>query len=398
MCCGRCLDSRACVVAHGWAQILRCHSARSGGYPVSSRNPPRPRRSYPPACRSSTAPGGTRDRDPRGRSPGRRRRPAPPALPVLAPPARRAGLAPLPRLDGRHGRGLALRAVAALALREERRAAARRARRPRRRPVLRRPRGRHRPGRDDVDARAAADDQHDGALRRRRRVPARSPTRSTPTRSGATCCRCSATGVPTGPRHPHATRDSLHEHEMWAVEGLTHRYPTKVLAELLTTCPQYCGHCTRMDLVGNSTPQVEKLKFIAKPDTRLHDMLDYLRRSPGVRDVVVSGGDVANMPWARLEQFVVRAARDRQRARHPPGLEGVRGAAAALAAGRRPRRHGAGRDDGAQAWRRPRDPHPREQRQQRHAARRRGDQGDARGRGARRAQPGRPHARRQRHA
>jgi lysine 2,3-aminomutase len=56
------------------------------------------------------------------------------------------------------------------------------------------------------------------------------------------------------PSHPHATRDSLHEHDMWVAEGLTHRYPTKVLAELLSTCPQYCGHCTRMDLVGNSTP------------------------------------------------------------------------------------------------------------------------------------------------
>ena len=55
------------------------------------------------------------------------------------------------------------------------------------------------------------------------------------------------------PSHPHATRDSLHEHDMWVAEGLTHRYPTKVLAELLPTCPQYCGHCTRMDLVGNST-------------------------------------------------------------------------------------------------------------------------------------------------
>jgi lysine 2,3-aminomutase len=104
--------------------------------------------------------------------------------------------------------------------------------------------------------------------------------------------------------HPHATRDSLHEHEMWAVEGLTHRYPTKVLAELLPTCPQYCGHCTRMDLVGNSTPTVDKLKFVMKPDVRLHEMLDYLRANPGVREVVVSGGDVANMPWARLESFV----------------------------------------------------------------------------------------------
>jgi lysine 2,3-aminomutase len=91
---------------------------------------------------------------------------------------------------------------------------------------------------------------------------------------------------------------------MWAVEGLTHRYPTKVLAELLPTCPQYCGHCTRMDLVGNSTPTVEKLKFIAKPDARLTEMLDYLRANPGVRDVVVSGGDVANLPWNRLESFV----------------------------------------------------------------------------------------------
>ena len=62
------------------------------------------------------------------------------------------------------------------------------------------------------------------------------------------------------PSHPHAERDSLHEADMWAVEGLTHRYPTKVLAELIPTCPQYCGHCTRMDLVGNDTlpgPEVQ---------------------------------------------------------------------------------------------------------------------------------------------
>jgi lysine 2,3-aminomutase len=104
--------------------------------------------------------------------------------------------------------------------------------------------------------------------------------------------------------HPYAARDSLHEHEMWAVEGLTHRYPTKVLAELLSTCPQYCGHCTRMDLVGNSTPAVPKLRFELKPVDRQGLMLDYLRATPGVRDVVVSGGDVANLPFKNLEAFV----------------------------------------------------------------------------------------------
>jgi lysine 2,3-aminomutase len=108
------------------------------------------------------------------------------------------------------------------------------------------------------------------------------------------------------PSHPHATRDSLHEHEMWTVEGLTHRYPTKVLAEIVPTCPQYCGHCTRMDLVGNSTPVVPKLKFELKPLPRLDAMIDYLRANPAVRDVVVSGGDVANVPWKTLETFLAR--------------------------------------------------------------------------------------------
>ncbi|KUG54380.1 lysine 2,3-aminomutase [Serinicoccus chungangensis] len=106
--------------------------------------------------------------------------------------------------------------------------------------------------------------------------------------------------------HPYATRDSLHEHDMWVAEGLTHRYPTKVLAEMLPTCPQYCGHCTRMDLVGNSTPTVTKLKLAGKPVDRHTAILDYLRATPGVRDVVVSGGDVANMPWKNLESWLDR--------------------------------------------------------------------------------------------
>jgi lysine 2,3-aminomutase len=106
--------------------------------------------------------------------------------------------------------------------------------------------------------------------------------------------------------HPHASRDSLHEHDMWVAEGLTHRYPTKVLAELLSTCPQYCGHCTRMDLVGNSTPAVSKLKLELKPVDRYDAHIAYLKAQPGVRDVVVSGGDVANVPWKQLEAYLMR--------------------------------------------------------------------------------------------
>jgi lysine 2,3-aminomutase len=108
----------------------------------------------------------------------------------------------------------------------------------------------------------------------------------------------------TWPSHPMAQRDSLHEAEMWAVEGLTHRYPTKVLAELLSTCPQYCGHCTRMDLIGNNVPQFVKHRFEVRQRERHAAILEYLRDTPGVRDVVVSGGDMANLPAAHLEEFV----------------------------------------------------------------------------------------------
>jgi lysine 2,3-aminomutase len=109
---------------------------------------------------------------------------------------------------------------------------------------------------------------------------------------------------PDWPSHPLSSRDSLHEADMWAVEGLTHRYPTKVLAEMIPTCPQYCGHCTRMDLVGNDTLQVLKYKFETKQNDRWDAMLDYLRRTPQVRDVVVSGGDMANVPAKRLEAWL----------------------------------------------------------------------------------------------
>jgi len=112
--------------------------------------------------------------------------------------------------------------------------------------------------------------------------------------------------LPEWTSHPHATRDSLHEHDMWVAEGLTHRYPTKVLAELLSTCPQYCGHCTRMDLVGNSTPAVAKLKLELKPVDRYDAHIAYMKNHPGVRDVVVSGGDVANVPWKQLESYLMR--------------------------------------------------------------------------------------------
>jgi lysine 2,3-aminomutase len=108
---------------------------------------------------------------------------------------------------------------------------------------------------------------------------------------------------PTWPTHPCGGRDSLREAEMWAVEGLVHRYPGKALVELLATCPQYCGHCTRMDLVGGDTLSVVKNRFRTVRRDRYDLMLDYLRATESVTDVVLSGGDLANVPMPLLESF-----------------------------------------------------------------------------------------------
>src|SRR4029453_2160077 len=140
------------------------------------------------------------------------------------------------------------------------------------------------------------------------------------------------------PSHPHATRDSLHEADMWAVEGLTHRYPTKVLAELLPTCPQYCGHSTRMDLVGNSTPQVAKYKVENKDaappraDPRLPAPHPQRPRRGRVRR---GRGQPADQGAGAVR---LGPARHRQNPRHPPGLQGADGPAAALPPARGPGR------------------------------------------------------------
>ena len=58
-----------------------------------------------------------------------------------------------------------------------------------------------------------------------------------------------------------------------------------------------------MDLVRNDVPQFVKLKFQVPQKDRYQQMLDYLRVTPSVRDVVVSGGDIANTPIGALEDF-----------------------------------------------------------------------------------------------
>ena len=61
--------------------------------------------------------------------------------------------------------------------------------------------------------------------------------------------------------------------------GIKQRFPDRVLAMLSTTCSTHCRHCTRRGLL-----------HIARAAT-LEDLLRVLKDRPGVREVLLSGGD-----------------------------------------------------------------------------------------------------------
>ena len=77
--------------------------------------------------------------------------------------------------------------------------------------------------------------------------------------------------------------DPLSEDKDSPAPGITHRYPDRVLFLVSNICSMYCRHCTRKRRVGD-------VDFIPDRET-IQAGIDYIRRTPQVRDVLLSGGD-----------------------------------------------------------------------------------------------------------
>lgn len=77
--------------------------------------------------------------------------------------------------------------------------------------------------------------------------------------------------------------DPLHEDTDSPVVGLTHRYPDRVLFLITNQCSMYCRYCTRRRFSGQIGMGVPKKQMDA--------CLEYIRRTPQIRDVLLSGGD-----------------------------------------------------------------------------------------------------------
>ncbi len=92
--------------------------------------------------------------------------------------------------------------------------------------------------------------------------------------------------------------DPLEEKRDSKVPGLVHRYPDRVLMVLTDICPMFCRHCTRKR-------EWQHGGWVRTED-QIEPMLDYIRRTPKVRDVIISGGDVLTLSTQKLESVIAR--------------------------------------------------------------------------------------------
>ncbi|MDP3058837.1 MAG: lysine 2,3-aminomutase, partial [bacterium] len=97
---------------------------------------------------------------------------------------------------------------------------------------------------------------------------------------------------------PEDMTDPLHEDADAPVPGLTHRYPDRVLFLITDQCAMYCRHCTRRRYAG----QHDK----AASSKQIDACIEYIKNTPIVRDVLLSGGDPLMFSDDLLESIIKR--------------------------------------------------------------------------------------------
>jgi len=92
---------------------------------------------------------------------------------------------------------------------------------------------------------------------------------------------------------PEELLDPCGEDKDMVAPGLVHRYPDRVLFLVTDRCASYCRYCTRSRVVSGVGEQ--------HLDADHKAAIDYIRRTPRVRDVLLSGGDPLLLSDGKLE-------------------------------------------------------------------------------------------------
>jgi lysine 2,3-aminomutase len=103
--------------------------------------------------------------------------------------------------------------------------------------------------------------------------------------------------------------DPLNEENLSPVPNLVHKYPDRALFLINSQCAVYCRFCTRKRKVGTAAMAVNR-------DT-IRAGLDYLAKTPAIRDVLISGGDPLLLPDEKIDWLL-------QEVRRIPHIEIIR--------------------------------------------------------------------------
>lgn len=96
---------------------------------------------------------------------------------------------------------------------------------------------------------------------------------------------------------PEEMRDPLGEDTHNPVPSVVHKYPDRVLFLVVDRCGIYCRHCNRRRWVAGEEPPTS---------AELEQGLDYIARTPRIRDVLMSGGDPLLLPTSKLDYLLGR--------------------------------------------------------------------------------------------
>lgn len=97
-------------------------------------------------------------------------------------------------------------------------------------------------------------------------------------------------------RHSSEAEDPLNEDGDTPVPGIVHRYPDRVLFLVTGFCSTYCRYCTRSRMVGDRGKDHQVGTIL-----QWEKALDYIRATPTIRDVLLSGGDQLTLPNESLD-------------------------------------------------------------------------------------------------
>lgn len=92
--------------------------------------------------------------------------------------------------------------------------------------------------------------------------------------------------------------DPLGEGKNTPAPRIVHRYPDRVLLLVTDVCSVYCRYCLRKHFTA-------KDQALASID-EMEQAIAYIRSHPGIREVILSGGDPLTLSDAKLEQILTR--------------------------------------------------------------------------------------------